>query len=45
MGIKRTALIRLSDLCPLDGLNRNKMWQKIEKTDNPKYPLYFNLIK
>ena len=44
MGIKRTALIRLSDLCPLDGLNRNKMWRKMEKkTDNPK--LYFYLTK
>ena len=45
MGIKRTALIRLSDLCPLNGLHKDKMWQKWRQTDRPKFPLYFHLIK
>ena len=46
MDIKRTALRRKGDLCPLDGLHRNKKWQKIEKkTDTQKFPLYFHLTK
>ena len=41
MGIKRTVLIRQSDLSGLKTFDRNKICQKMQKTKIPIFPLYF----
>ena len=41
MGIKRSVLIRQSDLSCRKALDKNKIWSKIQKTKNKIFPLYF----